>query len=121
MLGWGGENIDLSLRIWRCGGSIKVVRTTTVGHMWRNVSDSRTWASYYVTKGNVIRNRAIAAHAHFGQRWEHLTSLSEFREFKNSPPDTGKVESAMRNLKCRSFDWYIEEFKVDDVANSNPN
>merc|ERR1719183_3433998 len=34
MLGWGGENLDQSLRMWLCGGEILAASRSRVAHMW---------------------------------------------------------------------------------------
>jgi len=41
MHGWGGENLDQSLRAWLCGGEIVRAQTSRIPHMWRT-ADPRT-------------------------------------------------------------------------------
>jgi len=117
MLGWGGENLDQSLRIWLCGGEIVNAADSYVAHMWRVSKDQRT-SSRYKRVGDTNANRARAVYAWYGnfsKKLEHYPSFSmRGSDQHGGVPWYGSLDNmhAIRDrLKCRPFSWYLRRFK----------
>jgi len=101
MTEWGGEHIEMSLRAWRCGGRIKVVPCSRMGHVFRAKNP------YIVHVPEVMKNTKRAA----------LVWLDGYLEdyYKKVPYarriEAGDVSERLRlkeSLRCESMDWYID-------------
>jgi hypothetical protein len=57
LLIWGGENIDISLRTWLCGGEIVVARGSFIDHAFRTATDTAPWGSLpaAIHRRNLVR------------------------------------------------------------------
>ncbi|XP_035736590.1 polypeptide N-acetylgalactosaminyltransferase 3-like isoform X1 [Vespa mandarinia] len=102
---WGGENLELSFRVWQCGGSIEIAPCSHVGHLFRK-------SSPYTFPGGVgeilYGNLARVA----------LVWMDEWAEFyfKFNPEaarlrDKQQVRSRLalrEKLRCKNFEWYLD-------------
>ncbi|CAK9105798.1 Polypeptide N-acetylgalactosaminyltransferase 6 (Polypeptide GalNAc transferase 6) (GalNAc-T6) (pp-GaNTase 6) (Protein-UDP acetylgalactosaminyltransferase 6) (UDP-GalNAc:polypeptide N-acetylgalactosaminyltransferase 6) [Durusdinium trenchii] len=117
MVGWGGENLDQSLRSWLCGGEIMMAKDSFVAHMWRKSDDPRTRAQYTVKAGAANKNRLRAAVAWFGEFSKKLSSFPSLqydRRNSDGTPwygDLGNILEVKDRLKCKSFAWFMHRFK----------
>ena len=71
MLIWGGENVEMSIRVWRCGGSLMVLPCSHIGHVYRNVTPHSIPGSLQEK-----RDRATINTARFAEVW-----LDDYKEF----------------------------------------
>ncbi|XP_025210561.1 polypeptide N-acetylgalactosaminyltransferase 14 isoform X1 [Theropithecus gelada] len=101
---WGGENFEISFRVWMCGGSLEIVPCSRVGHVFRKKHP------YVFPDGNAntyIKNTKRTAEVWMDEYKQYYYAA---RPFALERP-FGNVESRLdlrKNLRCQSFKWYLE-------------
>mmetsp|Transcript_4005 Transcript_4005/g.9332 ORF Transcript_4005/g.9332 Transcript_4005/m.9332 type:complete len:413 (-) Transcript_4005:80-1318(-) len=103
MIGWGGDHIEATMKVWRCGGAIETVPCSRVGHLFRD-PDHRP---YPVEVPTVVRNYARVAVVWLDEYLPYFYKVKGETEGM----DIGDVSAqiAMRErLQCKNMSWYLE-------------
>lgn len=121
MSGWGGENVDQSLRSWLCGGEIVSLSNAFVAHMWRRTEDPRTKQQYAVSQLDAIRNKARAVLAWFDEYREKAAEYpamtwvgllgGEAQAQIALNRDVSNFEEVKKRLQCKPFAWFLWRFR----------
>ncbi|XP_007940004.1 polypeptide N-acetylgalactosaminyltransferase 5 [Orycteropus afer afer] len=108
---WGGENMELSFKVWMCGGEIEIIPCSRVGHIFRNDNPySFPKDRMKTVERNLVRVAEVWLDEYkelFYGHGDHLIdqgldvgNLAQQRELR-------------RKLKCKSFKWYLENVFPD--------
>lgn len=110
---WGGENFELSFKIWMCGGSLLWVPCSRVGHVYRILGK----VPYGAPNGTSMLGLSDRNLRRVVEVW-----MDEYKEyFYRSKPEsvfvpTGDLEKQLefrRTHNCKSFDWFMKEVAPD--------
>lgn len=101
---WGGENLELSFRVWQCGGSIEIAPCSHVGHLFRK-SSPYTFPGGVgeILYGNLARVALV-----WMDEWAefYFKFNTEAARLRDKQPVRGRLELRKR-LQCKNFEWYL--------------
>lgn len=105
---WGGEQYELSFKVWMCGGRILDSPCSRVGHIYRK------FVPYKSIGGGVNRNYKRVAEVWMDEYKEYL--------YKKRPNmrhiDMGDISQQLKlreRLGCKSFNWFMTEVAPDII------
>lgn len=102
---WGGENIEMSFRVWMCGGRLEVVPCSRIGHVFRSQSP------YKFKDRNpgetIARNLNRVAEVWMDGHADIYYNITGNRHYGIGKSVSDRV--ALRDkLQCKDFKWFVD-------------
>ncbi|CAG0924423.1 unnamed protein product [Notodromas monacha] len=114
LLVWGGENFELSFKVWQCGGSIEWVPCSRVGHVYRNFMPYSFGKLGESKKGPLITtNYKRVIEVWFDEEHkEYFYTREPMARFVDAGDLTEQLALKER-LGCKPFKWFMENVAYD--------
>jgi len=103
---WGGEQYELSFKLWMCrGGRMVDVPCSRLGHIYRKFS---VFSFGNVLGSNIRRVAEVWMDDYKKYIWERRPDFS-----RSEPGDIGQQIELRNRLQCKSFQWFMENVAYD--------
>lgn len=114
MIYYGGENVELSIRLWSCGGSVEMAMCSRVYHIQKNSKPYRTNGGL---TGTFMTNTARVVDVWFDDYKKIFYALEPIALSLRT--DVSKRLLLRKQLKCKSFSWFLRKAYPESAYNQN--
>ncbi|KAG1650392.1 N-acetylgalactosaminyltransferase 7 [Nymphon striatum] len=113
LLVWGGENFELSFKIWQCGGSIVWVPCSRVGHIYRGFMPYSFGKLGEKAKGPLVQLNYKRVVDVWMDEYKENFYAREPLSRKYDAGDISQQIALRKKLKCKPFSWFMKNVAYD--------
>jgi polypeptide N-acetylgalactosaminyltransferase len=107
---YGSENIEMSLKVWLCGGEILEVSCSRLGHLFRKFNKFRAHGNVTDYEG-YNKKRLIEV---WFENYKKFVEMREPDRYKNlNVGDLSKALEYKKIYNCKPFEYFLNEIAPD--------
>ena len=106
---WGGEQYELSFKIWQCGGEMLDAPCSRIGHIYRGYAPFDNPRK----KDFLTKNYKRVAEVWMDEYKEFLYMRSPGKYEKTDAGDLTEQFAVRERNKCKPFKWFLENIAPD--------